>query len=197
MMQNGSMKTIGYLRDRGVEQKVLDTQKAVLRGMGCVRIFVDTAESKGAELEGAVKELCPGDLFVVPRLASLGKTTKGLMEFICKLNSMSIDLKTVDDSIDTRDHRGRFLAHFVAQVVAMDRELANERTKKSLRIAKEKGRVGGRPPALTAEQKSEAARLIASGMPVRQVAKVIGSNHATLYRNVGAKPVASRKGSSE
>jgi hypothetical protein len=26
-------------------------------------------------------------------------------------------------------------------------------------------------------------------MPVRAVAKLIGSNHATLYRHIGAKPV--------
>ena len=73
--------------------------------------------------------------------------------------------------------------------VTADKALRNERTKVSLAIAKTKGRTGGRPPSLSQEKLDEPKKLIDGGMPVRAVAKMVGSSQATIYRVLGAKTV--------
>ena len=45
---------------------------------------------------------------------------------------------------------------------------------------------------MTPEKLQEARNLIDGGMPVRAVAKIVGSSQATLYRVLGAKAVGER-----
>ena len=106
-----------------------------------------------------------------------------------ELAARSITFVAVEDAVDTSTADGRYLVHVMARLALMDKALRNERTKVSLAIAKTKGRTGGRPPSLTQEKLDEAKKLIDGGMPVRAVAKIVGSSQATLYRVLGAKTV--------
>ena len=186
--QNQSMKA-GYIRDGGERSGTLEAQKAALHA-ACDQIYSDSAESKGAGLAAAIQELKPGDSLVVTKLSRLGKPVKSLVDLIHSLESNGVFFVSIEDEIDTKTPEGRYLAKVLERIVLMDKALSSERTQRSLRVAKAKGRVGGRPPVLSDEQITEARKLISSGMPVRAVAKLIGSNHATLYRHIGAKPVA-------
>jgi DNA invertase Pin-like site-specific DNA recombinase len=91
--------------------------------------------------------------------------------------------------VDTSTAGGRYLVRVMSRLALMDKALRNERTKVSLAIAKKKGRTGGRPPSLTKEKLDEAKKLIDGGMPVRAVAKIVGSSQSTLYRVLGAKSI--------
>ena len=95
----------------------------------------------------------------------------------------------IEDAVDTSTAEGRYLLGGLARLALMDKALVNERTKTSLAIAKAKGRTGGRPIALSPEKLDEARKLIDGGMPVRAVAKIVGSSQATLYRLLGGKRV--------
>jgi DNA invertase Pin-like site-specific DNA recombinase len=128
-------------------------------------------------------------VLIVTKLDRLGKPIKGVIDLINSLGSKGVSFVALDDGVDTGTPDGLYLAKVLTNLARMDKALSSERTQRSLRIAKEKGRSGGRPPALSDDQIREAKKLIDSGMPVRAVAKLIGSNHATLYRHIGAKPV--------
>ena len=129
------------------------------------------------------------DILVVTKFDRLGKRIKGLVELLNDLQSRSVHFIAIEDGVDTRTTDGAYLVGVIARLVLMDKALVSETTQLSLAIAKAKGRTGGRPPALTEEQKMEASKLISGGMLVRAVAKVSGSNQATLYRLRGTMPV--------
>jgi DNA invertase Pin-like site-specific DNA recombinase len=183
---------VGYIRCAATGGKEADAQMAVLQQAGCERFFVDDAHAKGAKLSGVLASLGAGDTFVVSKFDRLGKPIKGVVDLLNDLAARSVTFVAVEDAVDTSTPVGRHLVHLMARLAAMDKALRNERTKASLAIAKSKGRTGGRPPSLTPEKLQEARNLIDGGMPVRAVAKIVGSSQATLYRVLGAKAVDER-----
>ena len=188
MRQNLKMK-IGYIRHTGVEHKNTDSQMAVLQNAGCDTFFADDAQSQGAKLKSALNSLNSGDTLVIAKFDRLSKTIKGVVDLLNELAARSITFVAVEDAVDTSTIEGRNLVHVMARLALMDKALRSERTKASLAIAKTKGRAGGRPPSLSQEKLDEAKKLIDGGMPVRAVAKIVGSSQATLYRVLGAKTV--------
>ena len=67
---------IGYARVSTQEQ-TLDLQRDALQQAGCERLFTDTVSGTKAERPGlneALKQLRPGDVFVVWRLDRLGRS---------------------------------------------------------------------------------------------------------------------------
>jgi DNA invertase Pin-like site-specific DNA recombinase len=181
---------VGYMRQAGVDHKKTDTQQAVLQQAGCETIYADDAASKGAKLLLALNSLNSGDTLTVTKLDRLGKTIKGVVDLLNALASRSITFVAIEDAVDTSTAEGGYLVHVMARLALMNKALVNERTKISLAAAKTKGRTGGRPVALSQEKLAEAKKLIGGGMPVRAAAKLVGSSQATLYRLLGAKPVA-------
>jgi DNA invertase Pin-like site-specific DNA recombinase len=64
----------------------------------------------------------------------------------------------------------------------MERELLIERTKAGLDAAKKRGRIGGRKRSMTPSKVEAAKKLLAEGMPPRDVAHNLGVSIPTLYR---------------
>jgi DNA invertase Pin-like site-specific DNA recombinase len=74
----------------------------------------------------------------------------------------------------------------MAAMAEMERDLVRERTTAALLIAKREGRVGGRKTVMTPRRIEAARKLLASGMPAREIAPTIGVSVATLYRHLPA-----------
>jgi len=53
-----------------------------------------------------------------------------------------------------------------------------------LAAARRRGRVGGRPTVMTAAKTKQAARMVAAGTPLTEVADVLGVSRTTLYRHL-------------
>ena len=62
-----------------------------------------------------------------------------------------------------------------------------ERTAAGLAAARERGKVGGRPAALTPAKKREATRMRNQGSTVGDIADVLGVSKRTLYRHFSAR----------
>ena len=62
----------------------------------------------------------------------------------------------------------------------------SERTRAGLEVAKQLGRKGGRKPKMTDSKIESAKKLLASGVPPKDVAKNLGVSIPTLYRWVPA-----------
>jgi DNA invertase Pin-like site-specific DNA recombinase len=74
----------------------------------------------------------------------------------------------------------------MASLAEMERELIIERTQAGLKAAKEMGRTGGRKRLMTDSKIDSAKKLLASGIPVREVAANLGISIPTLYRWIPA-----------
>ena len=70
----------------------------------------------------------------------------------------------------------------MASLAQMERELLVERTQAGLEAARKRGRVGGRKRSVTDSKLAAAKRLLADGVPPKDVAMDLGISIPTLYR---------------
>ena len=139
---------IGYARVSTDEQS-LDLQLDALKAAGCKRVFTDKVSTTKADHPGladAVSHLRHGDVLVIWKLDRLGRTVKGLVDFVADLQERKIQFRSLTDGIDTTTPAGRFFFHVMASLAQMERELLAERTRAGLDAARRRGRVG-RPQA--------------------------------------------------
>jgi len=90
----------------------------------------------------------------------------------------------VQENIDTTTPGGRLVFHVFGALASFERELIQERTLAGLGAARERGRPGGRPTALSPAKLKQARKMIGEKTPVTEVAQVLGVSRATLYRRV-------------
>jgi DNA invertase Pin-like site-specific DNA recombinase len=182
---------IGYARVSTDEQS-LDLQLDALKAAGCRRVFTDKVSTTKAHHPGlaeAVSHLRDRDVLVVWKLDRLGRTVKGLVDFVADLQERRAQFRSLTDGIDTTTPAGRFFFHVMASLAQMERELLAERTRAGLEAARRRGRVGGRKRRMTPRKVESARKLLKEGMPPRDVAESLGVSVPTLYRWV---PAASR-----
>lgn len=180
----GIAMLIGYARVSTQDQN-LDLQSEALKRAGCDRIYDDKASGSKIErvgLEQARAMLRQGDTLVVWKLDRLGRNLKQLVTMIEELHKEGIEFRSLTDSIDTSTPSGRFFFHVIASFAEMERELMIERTRAGLETARLLGRKGGRKRKLTESKVEAAKKLLASGIPPRDVAKNLGVSVPTLYR---------------
>ena len=175
---------IGYARVSTDEQS-LDLQLDALKKAGCKRIFTDKVSTTKAHHPGltdAVSHLRNSDVLVIWKLDRLGRTVKGLVDFVADLQKRDVQFRSLTDSIDTTTPSGRFFFHVMASLAQMERELLAERTRAGLVAARRRGRVGGRKRRMTPGKVESARKLLRSGMAPREVAQNLGVSIPTLYR---------------
>jgi DNA invertase Pin-like site-specific DNA recombinase len=127
-----------------------------------------------------------GDTLVVWKLDRLGRSVKHLVDLTSDLSRQGINFKSLTDSIDTSTPSGRFFFHVMASLAEMERKLIIERTRAGLETAKRLGRHGGRKRQMTDGKIESAKKLLAEGLPPRDVAQNLGVSIPTLYRWVPA-----------
>ena len=175
---------IGYARVSSEDQN-LDLQIDALKKTGCSKIFSDKLSGinkKRPGLDDALSHLRSGDTFVIWKLDRLGRNLKGLIELVGKLEETGVHFQSITDGIDTTTPAGRFFFHVMASLAQMERELLIERTKEGLIAARKRGRVGGRRRIMTPSKVEAAKKLLAEGMPPKDVAQNLGVSIPTLYR---------------
>jgi DNA invertase Pin-like site-specific DNA recombinase len=179
---------IGYARVSTQDQN-LDLQREALKKAGCEKIFEDQISAVRAERPGLTRTLelvRAGDVLVVWKLDRLGRSVKDLVHLVGELAQRGVHFKSLTDSIDTSTPAGRFFFHVMASLAQMERELIIERTRAGLAAAKNQGRVGGRKRRMTDSRIESAKKLLATGVPPKDVARNLGVSVPTLYRWVPA-----------
>lgn len=175
---------IGYARVSSNDQN-LDLQIDALKKVGCSRIFSDKITGKRKSrpgLDDALSYLRTGDTLAIWKLDRLGRSVKGLIDLVEKMQEKEIHFRSITDGIDTTTPAGRFFFHVMASLAQMERELLVERTKAGLAAAKKRGRVGGRKRVMTSSKLEAAKKLLAEGMPPKEIARNLGVSIPTLYR---------------
>ena len=110
-------------------------------------------------------------MLVIWKLDRLGRTVKGLVDFVADLQGRGVQFRSLTDGIDTTTPAGRFFFHVMASLAQMERELLAERTRAGLAAARRRGRVGGRKRRMTPGKVESARKLLKGGMAPRDVAQ--------------------------
>jgi len=175
---------IGYARVSTTDQN-LTLQKEELVSIGCEKIFEDYVSGSRENRPGlasALEVVRDGDTLVVWKLDRLGRSVKQLIELVDSLEKRGVHFRSITDSIDTSTPPGRFFFHVMASLAEMERDLIVERTRAGLAVAKKLGRTGGRKRKMTESKVESARKLLASGIPPKDVAKDLEISVPTLYR---------------
>jgi DNA invertase Pin-like site-specific DNA recombinase len=179
---------IGYGRVSTHDQN-LDLQREALTKAGCQKIFEDKVSGTRADRPGlskALEILREGDTLVVWKLDRLGRSVKQLVDLVSSLQKQGVQFNSLTDAINTATPSGRFFFHVMASLAEMERELVVERTRAGLEVARQLGRKGGRRPKMTDSKIASAKKLLASGVPPKDVARNLGVSIPTLYRWIPA-----------
>jgi DNA invertase Pin-like site-specific DNA recombinase len=178
---------IGYARVSTHDQ-TLDLQKDALQKVGCSRIFSDIvsgAATDRAGLNAALQFLRGGDVLVVWRLDRLGRSLQHLIESIRRLQERGIGFKSLTENIDTTTPGGKLVFHIFGALAEFERDLIRERTQAGLAAARSRGKRGGRPAVLDANQRKLLQTLYADKST--RIADILSTLHiskSTLYRSL-------------
>lgn len=180
---------IGYARVSTEEQN-LDLQLDALQEAGCERVFRDTGSGSlkhRPQLVACRDHLRAGDTLIVWRLDRLGRGLKHLIEAIEQLHEREIGFRSLTEAIDTTTSAGRMQFHIFGALAEFEREIIRERTRAGLAAARARGRLGGRPPALSPE-KLAAVRVMRAqkNQTMDEIARAFGVSRTTLYRHLTA-----------
>jgi DNA invertase Pin-like site-specific DNA recombinase len=176
---------IGYARVSTGEQ-TLDLQRDALRGVGCERVYEETASGAKADrpiLAEVIDYARAGDVLVVWRLDRLGRSLSDLLATITELADRGIGFKSVTEQIDTTTPGGKLVFHLFGALAEFERDLIRERTNAGLAAARARGRFGGRPRKLTKKQIALAKQLHADQKTdIATICQTLGISRTTLYR---------------
>jgi DNA invertase Pin-like site-specific DNA recombinase len=180
---------VGYARVSTQDQKP-QLQLDALKAAGCGRIFEEKASGAQRErpgLKDALEFLREGDTLVVWKLDRLARSLRQLLETVELLEGRGIGLRSLTESIDTTTSGGRLIFHIFGALAEFERSVIRERTSAGLAAARARGRVGGRPPAMTAGDIAVAKTLLAnSEISVKEIARRQGVSVSTLYKHIPA-----------
>jgi DNA invertase Pin-like site-specific DNA recombinase len=177
---------IGYMRvSRGDRQDVA-LQEAALKKDGCKKIFSDAASGARWDRPGMkalLEHLRPGVEVIVWKLDRVSRSLGDLVFFIDALRQKEAGLRSLTEPFDTTGPMGRMVAQMLGVIAEFERQLIIERTKAGLEAARAQGRIGGRPPALNADQKAKIiADIRAETMTQVEAARLFRVSVSTISR---------------
>ena len=186
---------IGYARVSTREQNSI-SQRNLLAEAGCEEIFIDEGVSgktaSRPELDKALAKLRRGDTLVITRLSRLFRSLKHLISLAGELGERGVDLKVVQQDIDTATPTGRLMFHLLGAFDEFNRELIVEGTREGLAATQKRGRNGGRPHKLNMRQIKQVYQMLDERTPadrpvwnVAAIARHFGVSRPTIYKLIG------------
>lgn len=168
---------IGYARVSTQDQ---DTQAQItaLEQAGCERIFQEQASGgrwDRPELHRLLDQLRVGDVVIVWKLDRLSRALKDVLLILERIEQSGAAFQSLTEAIDTATPGGRMMMEMVGVFSEFERAMLRERTQHGLKQARRAGRIGGRRPKLTRQQRQEIVSLVGSGQKT-------GAEAARLFR---------------
>ncbi len=181
----GFMMILGYARV-STEGQSLEAQLNALEAAGVEKVFSEKVSgSKRArpELDKLVGELRAGDVVIVTKYDRLSRSLQDLLGIVEDIRAKGAGFRSLAEDIDTTTSAGRLVFHVFASIAQFERERISERTREGLAVARKVGRIGGRPPALSRQQRDEVRRLRDDeGRRIAEIARLFKVSPNTVRR---------------
>lgn len=179
---------IGYARvsTRGQETEHQVAELAAL-GIPPQHIHIDHGYSgKNTDrpaLRTALACLRPGDVLVVTKLDRLARSVIDAHAIAEQVTAAGAGLRYGQSTYLPDDPSGRLFFTMLAAFAEFERGLISLRTRDGLATAKRHGRLGGRPPKLSADREKLLVKLVTSDQHTqREAATLFGVSHSTVQR---------------
>jgi DNA invertase Pin-like site-specific DNA recombinase len=119
---------VGYGRVSTADQNPA-LQEDVLRAAGCEKLYIETVSSgkrDRPQLAAALDYVRSGDTLVVWCLDRLARSLRQLIQTVEDLETRSIGLKSLTESIDTSTAGGKLVFHIFGAMAEFERSLIRE-----------------------------------------------------------------------
>lgn len=177
---------IGYARVSTDDQS-LDSQTDALSAAGAEKVFADKISGSRRtrpELDRMLEQLRDGDVVMVTKYDRLARSLKDLLEIVEAIRERGAGFRSLAEDIDTTTPAGRLVFHVFASIAQFERERISERTREGLASARRRGRIGGRPPALSEAQKDEVRRMRdEEHRAISEIARLFKVSERTIRRS--------------
>lgn len=181
---------IGYARV-STQAQDLAAQVDGLQALGVdkQRIYTEKASGRSMrsrpQLEAALTALRPGDTFVVTKLDRLSRSVIDTHRIAQRVQEASAALQIGKSVHDPNDAMGKFFFSILATFAEFEGNVASQRTKEGLAVARSKGRLNGKPPKLSERQHRKVLAEYESGeVTPGELAEDYGVDRATIYRTI-------------
>ena len=190
---------VGYMRvssesDRQNTNLQRDALLAV--GVDSRHLFEDHASGAKDDRPGLAKALeyvQPGDVLVVWKLDRLGRSLSHLLKIVTSLKEKKVAFRSLTEGMDTTTPSGELLFHVFGALAQYERALTQERVLAGLEAARRRGRIGGRPLAITGEKLDTILTSLQSGMSKAAVCRNFGVKRTTLIETLNRVGLAEQK----
>ena len=176
---------IGYARVSTDAQET-HLQLDALHRAKCSRIYQEQASGAKAdrpELMRLLDNARKGDVVIVWKLDRLARSLRQLIDTMALFHERGVELQSLTENINTTTPSGKLTFHLFAALAEFERDLLRQRVTAGLQAARQRGRIGGRPKALTADDLKKARALLRSGEYTKvEVAKELQVSRHTLWR---------------
>ena len=177
---------VGYMRvSSDSDRQTTDLQRDALvtAGVDTRHLFEDKASGARDDRPGLKKCLeyvKPGDTLVVWKLDRLGRSLSHLLTIVEELRQNGVAFRSLTEGMDTTTPHGELLFHIFGALAQYERALTKERVNAGLAAAKRRGRLGGRPAALSPEKLEAVIAALNSGTTKAAVCRNFSIPRSTL-----------------
>jgi DNA invertase Pin-like site-specific DNA recombinase len=181
---------VGYMRvSSDSDRQSTDLQRDALlaTGVDARHLFEDRASGAQDDRPGLAQALDfvrPGDVLVVWKLDRLGRSLSHLLAIVNALKQKQVAFRSLTEGMDTTTTSGELLFHVFGALAQYERALIQERVVAGLAAAKRRGRVGGRPLAITGEKLDAIVAALNGGMSKAAVCRNFGVKRTTLIETL-------------
>ena len=177
---------VGYMRVSSADDRQsVDLQRDALVAAGVDDRNLHSDRASGARddrpgLAACLDYVRPGDTLVVWKLDRLGRSLPHLLAIIGDLKARGVAFRSLTEQMDTATPHGELLFSIFGALAQYERALIRERVMAGLAAAKRRGRSGGRPPTIGAEQLGQITAALDGGASKASVCRTFKVARSTL-----------------
>ena len=181
---------VGYARVSSTGQS-LSVQLDELKKANCGKVFAEKKSGRFTdnrpELKACLDYVREGDTLVISRLDRMARSVLDLANIADTLYRKGVNLKVVNQGIDTSTAEGKLLFGILSTFAAFETDIRAERQKSGIEQALKNGVKFGRKSSLTDAQKATIRGLRGEeGFSVEQLLHRFHVSRATVFRALNA-----------
>lgn len=191
MKEKATGKLIGYARV-STEDQELRLQIDALEKAGCWNIYKERrSATRGPrnELELALMDLRPGDVFVVWKLDRLARNLRQLYAIVDRIHASGASFRSLTEGIDYSTPMGQLMFAQLGAFAQFEAAMTAKRTQAGIEALKARGFTYGATPKLTDREAKEVVRLHKKGVSKAEIGRQfdISPVSVTNYINRASK----------
>jgi DNA invertase Pin-like site-specific DNA recombinase len=151
----------GYARVSTKKQS-LKMQIDELKKFGCIQIVQEkvSALADRPQFDTLLSTLKEGDTLAVWKLDRLGRSMFDLIKIVSEMDAKGVNFVSLTENINTSTSTGKMMLMLFSMMAEYELSIKKERQEATKEIARQSGRLGGRPKGLTKDAKKTANVLI-------------------------------------